>query len=586
WLGVASTGVTAMGRSLQRQDGSYCVFIGVPVGESQGADAWLSGAVMLHLSKPLNKVKIVVEFSAIAETRWESLNRLASKKVSDSYRVSRTCKVFQQLVQVVYDSRAPLAPSADGGPIALPFCFTLPRKHLPPSFDSVAGSIEYFLKCTLLYQEPMKIMRSTRETVAPVTILMPDSAKLQMYQQPSQLTHTGPLNLDKIHYSVSIPKCIVAVGESLEVNVSIDSTPSDGRLRQLYASLRPIVAYLNDDQIAARATFPRPMAEISQAFPLVQIGNGGMDRVVRKFYLEVDPEIAQPSFESPLIYCRTILRIQLTLDNSEVPNISKEFPIVIVPRLSDRGQTFNPAIVQRTDTMIPRTDDSGQTSPVFQGSILDSPFFRPATMDGVQDSSRRSATLSTLSGMSTLPDPGIPLPHRPSIDYSTRAGRTTISPFTSPRLEPQRNNGQLPTSPPLSLNDTETFGEAPPGYVDPFAEHSHDPEVPTHELSHMTSQLSLDGGATANTTASIRSFLTEGPPDTWSVEVVAQWAQHMGAPEAIVQNFVNHAIEGAVLLTLTSDDLKTELGIIQLGLRRKMTVAIEKMRKEGYEGMA
>ncbi|KAJ3026144.1 UNVERIFIED_CONTAM: hypothetical protein HDU68_006133 [Siphonaria sp. JEL0065] len=162
---------------------------------------------------------------------------------------------------------------------------------------------------------------------------MPDTANLRLSNTPSPVTQEG--NMDKVHYNFSIPRVIVAVGDNLEVNLEITSTLANTKLRTIHASLRPVVSYVNAENIAARLPLPRPMAEISESFPLVHLDVGGIDRITRRFNLEVDPEVAEPSFESPLISVRSLLRIQITIDNTEVPNISREFPVVVLPRLTN-----------------------------------------------------------------------------------------------------------------------------------------------------------------------------------------------------------------------------------------------------------
>ncbi|KAJ3020351.1 UNVERIFIED_CONTAM: polar growth protein [Siphonaria sp. JEL0065] len=664
------------------------------------SESYLEGAVHLSFNEKLKNVRIQAEFRAFVETRWEGLNRLATQPDHDGYKVQRTQKFFQQLVDVVYDSKSPLLPNPNGTPTAFPFRFRLPRNHIPPTFISVGGSIQYYIKCSLTYQEGMRILKSTKEIEVPVIILMPDTAKLRLYNTPSLVTQEGPSNIDKVHYNLSIPRVIVAVGDNLEVNLEITSTPANTKLRSIHASLRPVVSYVNADNIAARLPLPRPMAEISESFPLVQVGVGGIDRITRRFYLEVDPEVAEPSFESPLISVRSILRIQITIDNSEVPNISREFPVVVLPRLANPELSYKNPPASPSGSSLARTD-----------SILDTSFFRGASIDNSVRSRSPTSFIALPNAEIPLPKPSANsapvLPPKQSTVNPTRIQQSQVpqqqqfgSPVSQPVYQiaqpvyqsstpavtagsssrqfsndsihvtdsarqpstevytpsPSQNSGfqQPPTSmfyhhqaaerqqsvvslevkgphgPPPS---TEEHHDLPPEYAElhdeirqqPQHEESDqlqqqtpspvspppqqqfqqqpqqisaEPQVPQpqplrydqyhtppppideeylRQLSDMTSQASINASG-----ASVRSFF-ETTPDSWTIDKVADWTRSLGAPEEIAQQFINHMVEGETLLDLTVNDLK-ELGVVQLGLRKKMLTAIERLKERVANG--
>ncbi|KAJ3354815.1 hypothetical protein HDU83_004488 [Entophlyctis luteolus] len=207
---------------------------------------------------------------------------------------------------------------------------------MAPSFDSVCGTIQYYIKCSLLHQEPFKLLKTNVEIEVPVEVSMPESAKLRFLRSPSHLTRVMEATEGKIGCTVGIPRRFVAIGDTLEVNVLVQSTPPGTSLRTMIASLRPMIHYLSNGQHlsqarGAQAIIPRPLSEVVESFPMVAIREEyGSEAILRQFYLHVDPALAQPSFEAPLISCKTILRIQLTLDNSETPNISYEVPIVVL----------------------------------------------------------------------------------------------------------------------------------------------------------------------------------------------------------------------------------------------------------------
>ncbi|KAJ3061206.1 hypothetical protein HDU98_002871 [Podochytrium sp. JEL0797] len=79
---------------------------------------------------------------------------------------------------------------------------------------------------------------------------------------------------------------------------------------------------------------------------------------------------------------------------------------------------------------------------------------------------------------------------------------------------------------------------------------------------------------------SIKSASTASqlPDDSWTPEMVGEWVRQKGASEQIVQSFIEQDIDGSVLVTLSGEDLKNELGVISFGLRRKIMAAIDKVR--------
>ena len=63
----------------------------------------------------------------------------------------------------------------------------------------------------------------------------------------------------------------------------------------------------------------------------------------------------------------------------------------------------------------------------------------------------------------------------------------------------------------------------------------------------------------------------------WSVTEVADWLQCEGFKDE-ASKFTAEAINGKVLLLLTSDELKNDLGVVLLGLRKMLLMEIEKLR--------
>ncbi|KAJ3394177.1 hypothetical protein HDU84_009497 [Entophlyctis sp. JEL0112] len=304
------------------------------------------------MSGKLKNMRIQAEFRGYVETRWEGLQTLAQKYESEDYHVSVSGRVFQQIVVVVYNSNEPVLPHKSGGSLCFPMTFKLPRNNMPPTFEAVAGSISYYIKCSMLYQEPLKLLKTNHEIEVPVEVAVPESAKLLLLRSPSQLTQPFLGGPDKIGCVIELPRRVLTLGETLEVNIAIQSTPPGTALRTMIASLRPVVQYLSNVQHltqarGAQAAIPRPLSEVVESFPLVCVGREyGTETILRQLQLDIDPSLARASFESPLISCKTVLRVQLTLDNSETPNITYEVPIVVLdpPRDSPPRPSSTPLL--------------------------------------------------------------------------------------------------------------------------------------------------------------------------------------------------------------------------------------------------
>ncbi|KAI9352873.1 hypothetical protein BDR26DRAFT_914337 [Obelidium mucronatum] len=480
-------------------------------------EAVFEGSVLIKPNKQLSNCRIQVELRGFCESRWEFGGRLATKLESESYKVNRHTKVFQSLVETAYDSREPIQPNPMGAATSFPFRFNLPRNNMPPSFSSISGKVAYVLKCTVLYQEGMKLMRTSHEQEFPLTVVMPDTAKIRMLHSSSAESTDVAGTSDKVGYSVRIPKRTVQPGESLEVNISINSTPGDTKLRLINASLRPAVTYFKDDKTPSLAKFPRPLSEMSQSFPLVKIGGAtGCEPIQRRLFLLVDPDVAVGSLDSPLVSVKTMFRLQITTDNSEFANITCEIPILIVPHLKEESMPLSPSL-QLADTpprfsgpaYSPRSDSISHGSPTLQAY--------PSSI-----ASSRQYSVQSLS----LPEPRLPLHHRNN-------SNTVPSP-TKERVQ--------------SLNVSD-------GYIMRKASLTASPKE--EFFSDSDSNISI-----------------ESPNESWSIEAVAGWIRSLGATPDVVQSFVDNGIDGTILLGLTADDLRDELGVAAFGLRRKITMAI------------
>ncbi|KAJ3139073.1 U3 snoRNP protein [Physocladia obscura] len=317
------------------------------------------------------------------------------------------------------------------------------------------------------------------------------------------------------------------VGDSVEVNLTIAATPGSGRLRKLNASLRPIVAFLNDDKVAARATFPRPMSEWNETFSnlLVVTPNNPL---IRQFHLLVDPEIAQATFESPLISVKTILRLQITTEDSEVPNVSKEFPIVVVPPISSENSSSTVL------TTLQRTE-----------SIMESPNFAFSSIN-----SRISADI-----IPPLPSPSIPLPTSSTIRSShPPVAFQSVNEIGSKSLEQSISNSTQMQSP-LTLNATLTDPRSPvtspilgsqQGGTSAIERNTLMPELEQLPPAYIEPHVEFADSVTPDTTdapsESISFEFDSQPVHNWNPKMVSSWVQHLGASEETAQDEIKEIV--------------------------------------------
>ena len=69
-------------------------------------------------------------------------------------------------------------------------------------------------------------------------------------------------------------------------------------------------------------------------------------------------------------------------------------------------------------------------------------------------------------------------------------------------------------------------------------------------------------------------------PANWSVVEVTAWAAMAGLSSEIIETLEDNEIDGPVLLTLSRDDLKNEIGIKKLSTRRYFWDSLEKLRSQ------
>ncbi|KAI9352869.1 hypothetical protein BDR26DRAFT_914333 [Obelidium mucronatum] len=492
----------------------------------------ITGAVLLKVSSKLRSVRIQAELRGLCDTRWETNIKLATKLESDNYSVTHSSRVFVQLVEVVYEGTVEV--NVTGDTLALPFSFTLPRNGLPPTFSSVGGAIQYYIKCSMLFQEGLKLL---------------------------------------------IPKRILSIGDRLEVDVGIHSIPADTRLRVMHASLRPMAAYSNKSA-GAHAIFPRPLAEINETFPLIHVN----EPIVRRFHLEIDPELALASFESALISVKTIFRLHITLDDSETPNVAWEAPIVVVPLLN-RWRNAQISATQQVNNSSPNiqrhrsneligsfrpSSQNAMSLPVnasFTGSSpspTGPPKFGPRSdsfnaLRGQQISSLRSPSQQVPVMARSKTARALPSSRTPSYPPNTQPQQPSLPPTYSTAIASgaSKFDGLLVELDQMQqLTNRESFASASESdfsfYFSPQAVNV------TNQHEAMAPR-----AAVQQESSSVASSIS--PSISWTSTEVSEWLKTLGATSELSAVFLQEQIDGAVLKALSEKELRNDLGVTQLG---------------------
>ncbi|KAJ3237326.1 hypothetical protein HDU81_009662 [Chytriomyces hyalinus] len=585
-------------------------------------ESTLNAAVLLKLSDKLKNVRIQAEFRGYCETRWDAPGKPATKPDTGDSKVTRYGRVFQQLVTVVYDSSSPIMPNPVGGSNAFEFHFTLPKSQMPPSFESPSGSIQYHIKCTMLYQEGMRLLKSSCDFETPVKVFMPEAAKLKMLAAPSQMFHQSDQVSDKVSYSVDIQRRILSIGQTLEADVTVLSTPNMTKLRSINASLRSSISYMNPDQsVGVQSKFPRPLSEISMDFPNIQVGAMGAGPIYRRLYLTVDPLLAQASMESPFISIKTILRLHILLDDSEVPNVQYDVPVVVVPRTraqiaEEEEEAAARLALEEKEAHDRLTLATHETSARVYQSIaarsasLSSGFSHGSShpSSGTQSSHRRAHSAShrlprteiivpAAGGMGTrqpslssLPSPALSPTHKTSsndIRYPLSQSKSvpSLSHRTSKKdvngIDLSRSSSRRADKSTFSymLNELEAMelsldAERQPGTSNSYESSPVLTLGKTSSLQSSPSMRSAPGDILSSRSRSGGSrgydFSEYGPVGGWSNANVCDALKRLGGSVNVVQSFSDNQIDGSVLVSLSEEDLRTELGVHEAGLRRKI----------------
>ncbi|KAJ3067332.1 hypothetical protein HDU99_003562, partial [Rhizoclosmatium hyalinum] len=442
----------------------------------------LEGFVLFKAAGTVKSLRIQTELKGTCETRWESSDptKLATTGERSNYKVSKQKSVFQLNTDTAYESKEPLFPDPNGASIPVPFKSRLPYNDMPPSFDHPGGSVSYSIKVIATFYEGKNFTKSLVDMEVPITVKMPELAKLKL------------------------PKSVIEIGQEFEVNLVIASTPAFAKLLRFSAALHMVASFLPGKSSAgfnqpakpkvgaALASFPRPVAEYSEPFSPVTIGgNGGVEPIVRRFTLFVDPDVAFASFGSQLITVKTIFKLLIFTDNSDQPNVDFETPVVLIPPPS--GVPMSPAL----------TASSASSSPITRSVTLPNQLYQPP-MQSVTRMPSTPTSPSTQKGLLSSPPSYKELPGSMTEIQRLREEQAKLSELLADIEKVERSRTEISMIRTASQSNSLLDGSS---------------------LLASRSQ-SID-----------ESVVSQGPAPDWTVEMVAEWVRQKGAYEEVVESF-------------------------------------------------
>ncbi|ORY48106.1 hypothetical protein BCR33DRAFT_58632 [Rhizoclosmatium globosum] len=517
--------VKGHGKNL-RADGGIVAYAG------WGFSSSIEGCVKLKAPKPLPRgAKIIAELAGMTSTYWTYGNKL-NLEGKDKTATVHT-QQFQKLQVEVKSFADGLVP--DGSVLKYPFELALPSNGMFPSFEGTGGRVYYTLKITVTWSE--SLLRATTEDIeVPVFLFVPNNGVNKLLKSVSRFNHEVPPSQEKCGVSIRVPTTNFRPGDSVEADLAIYFTPF--KIRMLQVSIRSEVRYLGPSNKEGIYKFPRPLSEINESFALIKVNNGD-PALTRKLVLLIDPTLAQPSLESPLISVKTRLQVNIVCDNSESPNITLQVPLMIVPLMS-----------------------SEDTQPLPDPSDLINQLALPPSPMSIASGSPRIIPRDPLSlprGQSFSLDQS-PLIRSYSNDFQSSS---PVSPNFGPRRISEASMQQG-----LGVRTSFDGNASQSGSV---------PSSPT--MSRTRSTRSSRGSPRVGYLDAIEAVKSELPSDpmSWTTQQVGMFVQATGAPEDVVQLFTGEDIDGSIFMSLTMEDLKTVLNIPMFSHRHRIMKAIQEL---------
>ncbi|KAJ3012901.1 UNVERIFIED_CONTAM: hypothetical protein HDU68_000973 [Siphonaria sp. JEL0065] len=640
-------GVAGSGKNL-RADGSIIVFSGWGVSSSLEAEA------QLKLAKTIKAAKITAELSGITATKWTYGGKLVTDtKVKD--KPTKHAMPFLLIKEDVKDVKDVLSPD-NSKVLKFPFELKLPANGVFPSFETTSGYIRYFLKLSLSWQESMNLMRSAQDVEVPVLVYIPNHGASKLLKSPTVFKHEVPPSQEKCGCAINVPQRAFRAGDTVTADLTIYSTPPNVKLRLLLVSIKSEATYIGDKK-ESTTKFPRPLAEFNETFAKVQLIHG-QEPLVRRLSLLIDASLAQATMDTPLISIKTRLQIQIICDNSELPNITLQVPLIIVPPISSEDDQIMPdpsdlynervkASVPSTPIMQPSPALSTGSQFKFPAASAASPQMNESYMlpqgfaleqpsAGIRPSTSRSSLRPDRStSISSMSGPGPAANHISQkfnhLQFVNPTDQDSASATGSPYMEhhyspaPSPNMGGARRLPRKSIPDLLEapssnhisaklgylqVGNPPPQYgLGVGIGINHQPSNPDIYNSYQESinaygspiSPSGFGGYPMSPSRSARSALSTAAsnsspklghipddfvsldalkqmlpqdPSEWSVDSVAMVVRATGAPDDIVDKFVEEGVDGSIFMSLTMDDLKTHIGISMFSHRHRIMKVI------------
>ncbi|KAJ3281361.1 hypothetical protein HDU76_008942 [Blyttiomyces sp. JEL0837] len=167
----------------------------------------IEAAVLLKSTKPLKSAKVVVELRGLTETRWKGPKPL---DMNDTGLVPQCIsKQFLKVTEVVTEKE-----------------WLEPDEPVPPSYNDPAGTIVYYFKTTLSFQQGLKLLKTHREIETPIQIIIPESARERLLSNDSPIYYKVPPTNQQCGYTVNIPSRVLKPGDRVFVTVTVDKTPA------------------------------------------------------------------------------------------------------------------------------------------------------------------------------------------------------------------------------------------------------------------------------------------------------------------------------------------------------------------------
>ncbi|KAI9197345.1 uncharacterized protein BJ171DRAFT_222855 [Polychytrium aggregatum] len=328
-----------------------------------GVPAELKGRVRLHTTKTLKDVTLTVDLIGRCETVWVSpkakTDPNAPAALVSKHQTEISEKVFLTLTETLkcrlHDKKENLVPNEFGG-INIPFTINLPSSGVPSSYKDACGCILYELRAVLTWQEGLKIIKTTREVIVPVTILMPLVAQQRLLAKKSEIVHESPIIDKKCRFSVKASSRVLRPNDKLFVDFTIFTVPPGQSIFKVYIAVVTVVEYRGAAGRAAELTLPNPIAVHEETNPVSNVEDTFGCVLRSKLLLNLNATGFVASNESALVSIKSFLRGKIFLSNNPLePSSTFDVPVVLVPTPEDVSADNKAGRSNRQSEVLPPT---------------------------------------------------------------------------------------------------------------------------------------------------------------------------------------------------------------------------------------